>query len=232
MPSSWHGWLVRFLVVCCVWVAMSLVSSWWFEREVRPLLLAGQIAWLSTVMGLLLRRKLIKEREPNNTQFRWYQFSLAEMLVLVTGLALFLFFQAADDSQRRSTLRQREQLQTVVSKVLGPEGRLGFEKDGSLLISVCDRSFDDQRFAELESLIRDYVESNGVSIVLFGTGPRTMGTPPRWPGVTDASVDILLQWQDIKMLSIQGANITPEGRKRLLGLEKLDETSQAILNRE
>ncbi|MCA9231360.1 MAG: hypothetical protein KDA57_11950 [Planctomycetales bacterium] len=184
--------------------------------------------WLLTVMGLGWRRRLKKE---SDSTYRWYRFSLAEMFVIATGLAFFVGFSGAEYNQRRAEFRRHEQLQQKVSQVLGPEGRLDFESDGSLAITVCDRTFDDKRLAELANLIHDDAKSKGVSRVLFGTGLRTAGTPPKWPGITDTSVSLLLQWQDIELLSIEGTDISSEGQRQLLKLEKLDEWSRKVLTR-
>jgi hypothetical protein len=230
LPYSWRGWVVFSMVFCCVFCATSLVLTWWSGQAIRPLALAGGMAWVLALVGLACRRRLMRENAPNDTRYRWYRFSLAEMFVIATGLALNMGLMGADYQQRLSTQRERDRLRTATTEVLGPEGQLGFEYDGTMTISVCDRTFDDQRFAELAGLIHDYVESNGVSRVMFGTGSRTIGTPPRWPGVTDASVDILLGWQKMHMLHIQGTGISPAGQERLLTLQKLDELSQANLD--
>ena len=231
LSSSWRGRVAFFTVFCCVFCGVSL-PTWWSGQPIRPLALVGQMAWMLTVFGLMWRRRLMKEKAPDDTRYRWYRFSLVEMFVIATGLALNMGLMGADHRQRLSTQRERDRLRTVTTEVLGPDGQLGFENDGTVTISVCDRSFDDQRFAELADLIRDYVESNGVSRVGFGTGPRATGTPPRWPGVTDASVDILLGWQELHMLAIQGTGITPAGRERLLRLQNLNEWSQAHIDAE
>ena len=67
-----------------------------------------------------------------------------------------------------------------------------------------------------------------VSSFLFGM-PAGAGPPPQWPGVTDASVDVLLAWPDLEWLNIAGTSISPAGRERLLELEKLSELSRRTL---
>ncbi len=206
-----------------------MVPAWWLGQKIRPLLLVGQMIWILTIMGLVWWRKLKKQADGS---FRWYRFSLAELFVIATGLAVSMGLSGADYSQRRAEFRHREQLQQKVAHILGPDGYLGFGSDGSLTISVCDRTFDDKRLAELANLIHDDAQSNGVSWVLFGTGSRTAGTPPKWPGITDNSVRLLLQWQDIKLLSVEGTNISTKGQRQLLKLEKLDHPSRTALKRE
>ena len=99
-------------------------------------------------------------------------------------------------------------------------------------ISIYDRTFDDERFITLSKKVHDDVDTSCVSRVVFGTGPNTTGTPPRWPGITDSTVDLLLQWPDITMLIVEGTEITAEGRKRLLSLQKLDDLSQKNLSQD
>ena len=229
MPTGWRSVSAFLLAFCCIFVAARFVPAWWSGQKMRPLLLTGQMIWMLTIMGLMWRRKL---KLVSDASFQWYQFSLAEMFVIATGLAIFMGLSGADYSQQRAKSRHREQLQMMVSQVLGPEGRLGFESDDSLTISVCDRTFDDQRLTELANLIHDDAESNGVSRVLFGTGPLTAGMARKWPGITDASVETLLRWRSLTMLVIEGASITAEGRKRLLKLKELDELSQTNLSRD
>jgi len=226
MPTSWRSISVFLLVFCCIYVVASTAPALWFGQKIRPLLLVGQMTWILTIMGLVWRRK---QKKQTDGSFRWYRFSMAEMFTIATGLAIFLGLSGADHRQWRAKFRHHAQLQQKVSHVLGPEGRLGFEGDGSLTISVCDRTFDDKRLAELANLIHDDAETDGVSRVLFGTGSRTAGTPPKWPGITDASVEILLQWQGIEMLSIEGTSISAEGRKQLLSLEELEDWSRSLL---
>jgi hypothetical protein len=230
LPSSWRGWVAFFAVFVCVFCAASLVVTWCSGRAIRPLALGGQLAWMLTIMGLVFRRRLMKGKAPHDTHDRCYRFSLIEMFVIATGLALNFGLMAADYRQGLSTQRERDSLRSITTEVLGPDGRLGFETDGTMTITVCDRSFDDQRFTKLANLVKDYLKSNEVSCVMFGTGARAAGTPPRWPGVTDASVDILLHWQELHILAIQGTGITPAGRERLLELQHLNEWSQAVID--
>ena len=226
LPTGWRSISLFLLVFCCISVGASAARALWSGQNIRPLLLVGQMTWMLTIMGLIGRRML---RKQTDVLFRWYRFSLTEMFVIATGFAVFAGFSGADYRQRRAEVRHHEQLQQNVSQVLGPEGRLGFESDGSLSIFVCDRTFDDKRLAELAKLIHDDADSYGVSRVLFGTGSQTAGIPPQWSGITDASVEILLQWQGIEMLSIEGTSISAEGRKQLLSLEELDDWSRNTL---
>ncbi len=180
-------------------------------------------------MGLMRRRKRKKETD---AAFRWYRFSLAELFVIATGLAVFLGFLGADFSQRHADNRQRERLQATTAPVLGPDGQISHQPDGALLISVCDRSFDDQRLIQLARLLNNQSEDYRIYGLLFGSGMQTSSTPPKWPGITDASVPTLLQWEDMEMLLLGGTSITAEGRKRLAELEALDELSRKQLGPE
>ena len=55
---------------------------------------------------------------------------------------------------------------------------------------------------------------------------KTGGTPPVWPGVTDRRVDLLLEWDELEWLSVDGTAISADGRERLLTLPQLNDSSR------
>jgi hypothetical protein len=64
---------------------------------------------------------------------------------------------------------------------------------------------------------------------MFGTGSKTAGTPPKWPGVTDRSVPFILQWDRLEWLFIEGTAISAASREKLLTLPDLNEISPQSL---
>ena len=192
------------------------------------MLILGQMVLFLTMMALMWRRR---HRKATDASFRWHRFSLAEVFVMATGLAVFMGLSGADRNQRRAELQHRKQLEKTALSILGPDGRLSFDSTGSMSIAICDRTFDDMRLVELAELIRDDANPKEVCAVQFATSAATAATPAQWPGITDKSVEILLQWQGIEMLSIDGTGISAEGRIRLLSLGELKEWSRKALGR-
>lgn len=220
---------------CCSFFGVNLAMSWWLEMEVRPLQIGGTFLWLLAVWGVVLRRRRTKERNPDDPHFRWYRFSLFEIFIVATGGILFFGLNTADYRQRLELHYEQVRLQTAAEDILGPDGSLGFGGDGpgTLSLTICDRSFDDQRLMKLMDLIQDHLETNRIAItgIMFGTSALTTGTPPEWPGITDASLDMILGWQELKTLSVYGTGITIEGQKRLLKLPDLEEWVRTMISR-
>jgi hypothetical protein len=205
--------------------AAHLLIGWFNGRGFRPLALAGTVFWIMTALALGARRRWIKERRPELTLEPW-RFSFLELLVLVTGLTLFIGFTIADHHESARVLRERSAFRSCVETLLGVDGRIDFDIDGSLMISVCDRSFDDARLVKLAEKIDDWNPNIEVSRITFGTGMKSGGTPPAWPGVTDRSVDLLLEWDGLEWLSVYGTAISADGRERLLTLPRLNDFSR------
>jgi hypothetical protein len=222
--------LLMGMAIAVVITAAHLMVGWYNGRGVRPLALAGFVFWIATAFGLGARRRWVRARRPELAAGRW-KFSFVELLMLFTGLTLFFGFSVADYQESQRYRREQETLQKSSATLLGPDGRIGFEADGSLMISICDRSFDDNRLTQLDALIDDWKHDIGVSRLIFGTGATTGGTPPAWPGVTDRSVAMLLQWDELEWLSLYGTAISKNGRERLLALPRLNKFSRGGLEK-
>jgi hypothetical protein len=207
-----------------------LLIGWFNGRGFRPLALAGTVFWIMTALALGARRRWIKAQRPELTLELW-RFSFLELLVLVTGLTLFIGFTIADHHESARVLRERSAFRSCVETLLGVDGRIDFDIDGSLMISVCDRSFDDARLVKLAEKIDDWNPNIEVSRITFGTGMKSGGTPPAWPGVTDRSVDLLLEWDELEWLSVDGTAIGADGRERLLTLPQLNDFSRGELEK-
>jgi len=136
---------------------------------------------------------------------------------------LWIGFSAADYRESQRVQRERERMQALAAEILGVEGRLDFDSDGSVTIIVCDRSFDDERLSSMAALIGKWDADSKVRQLMFGSGSKTAGTPPKLPGVTDDSVGLILQWDRLEWLFIEGTAISSVGREKLLKLPQLNE---------
>jgi hypothetical protein len=227
---SWRRELIIGMLIFTMLTGAHWLVGWYNGRGLRPLALVGFLAWVTTAFALSARRRWIKLQRPELALRAW-RFSFLELLVLVTGLTLFIGFTIADHHETARVLREQSAFRSSVETLLGVDGRIDFDVDGSLMISVCDRSFDDVRLAKLAEKIDDWNPNVGVSRVTFGTGMKTGGTPPVWPGVTDQSVDLLLEWDELEWLSVDGTAISVDGRKRLLTLPRLNDFSRGGLEK-
>ena len=225
LPFNWRSQALFALAMVAALTAAHLLVGWFNGRGVRPLALAGFVFWITTAFALGSRRRWLKARRPELTLKPW-RFSFLELLVLVTGLTLFIGFTIADHHETARVLREHSAFRSSVETLLGVDGRIDFDVDGSLMISVCDRSFDDARLVKLAEKIDDWNQNVSVSRITFGTGMKTGGTPPVWLGVTDRSVDLLLEWDELEWLSLYGTAISADGRERLLTLPRLNDFSR------
>lgn len=230
LPFNWRAQALFALAMVAALTAAHLLVGWYNGRGFRPFALAGFVFWITTAFALGSRRRWIKARRPELALKAW-RFSFLELLVLFTGLTLFLGFTIADHHETARVLREQAAFRSSVETLLGVDGRIDFDADGRLMISVCDRSFDDARLVKLAEKIDDWNPNVGVSRITFGTGMKTGGTPPVWPGVTDRSVDLLLEWDELEWLSVYGTAISADGRKRLLTLPRLNDFSRSGLEK-
>lgn len=222
---SWHRELVIGALIWTTLIGAQLLIGWYNGHGLRPLMLAGLLFWVTTAFALGVRRRRMRAQRPELKLKPW-RFSFLEMLVLFTGLTLFIGFSIADYHETARLFRERSAFRSSAEPQLGLDGHIGFAADESLTISVCDRSFDDARLVKLVQMIEAWNQDVGVSRVSFGTGAKTGGTPPVWPGVTDRSVDLLLEWDELEWLSVDGTSISAEGRERLLTLPRLNDFSR------
>lgn len=230
LPFNWRSQALFALAMVAALTAAHLLVGWYNGRGFRPFALAGFVFWITTAFALGTRRRWIKARRPELALKAW-RFSFLELLVLVTGLTLFIGFTIADHHETTRVLREQSAFRSSVEALLGVDGDTGFAADGSLVITVCDRSFDDARLVKLAEKIDDWNPNVGVSRVTFGTGMNTGGTPPVWPGVTDRSVDLMLEWDELEWLSVYGTAIGADGRERLLTLPRLNDFSRRGLEK-
>lgn len=228
---SWRRELIIGMVICATLIGAQLLIGWYNGRGLRPLMLAGLLFWVMTTFALGARRRRMKAQRPSSTWKPW-RFSFLEMLALFTGLTLFIGLSIADYHETARLFRERSAFRSNAETLLGLDGQVGFDVDGSLMISACDRSFDDARLVKLAQMIEDWSPNVSVSRFSFGTGMKTGGTPPVWPGVTDRSVDLLLEWDELEWLSVYGTVISAEGRERLLTLPRLNDLSRNGLKTE
>ncbi|TWT85800.1 hypothetical protein Pla123a_06070 [Posidoniimonas polymericola] len=192
----------------------------------RPPRYAAIAILVATGAGLGAVRQIRKARDP---AARLSRVSLTEVFVVTSLLAAVFAILGAEHRQDLRAQARFERFQADASAILGTDGRLGRQSDGTLTIVICERTFDDDRFENLAALLRDAQSPSRVSSVIFGTGVSG-GAPPLWPGVTDASVEVLLQWPDLEWLAIDGTAISPAGRQRLLKLNQLNEHSRKWLS--
>jgi hypothetical protein len=213
------------------WTAPHLLISWYRGREARPLLLVGVLLWISSIMAMGAHRRWKAAHQRESPQTPW-RFSTAELLLMFTGAIAFLGFMGADYRQSLHVQREQSRLREVAAPLLGPDGRLDFDAAGRVSIVVCDRSFCDARLTQLAALIAEQDQAATVTSLMFGSSANTSVSPPRWPGVTDRSVDLILQWDQLEWLFIEGTDLTHAARQRLSALPRLHETSQRMLRQE
>jgi hypothetical protein len=214
------------MVAACT--APQLLVGWYNGRGPRLFFIGGFVGLMTAFMIMGARRRWQKAYRADYVPSRW-RFSAAELLLMFTGAIFYLGFTAADYRQSQLIHREREQFQALAAPALGPEGRLGFDSDGALHITICDRSFDDKRLRSLAALIRERKADADVRRLWFGSGAKTARTPPRWPGVTDQSVEVFLRWNQLEWLFIEGTAITAAKREQLLMLPELNELSRESL---
>lgn len=222
---DWRSQALLSVVMIAAITVTHLLIGWYNGRGIRPFALAGMAFWLTTVFALGSRRRWIKARRPELALRPW-RFSFVELLVVFTGLTLLIGLSITDRQESLKVRREQATLQSSATKLLGLDGRIDFDADGSLMISICDRSFDDARFVTLVQMIDDWNKNAGVSRITFGTGINTSGMPPVWLGVTDRSIDLLLKYDELEWLSVYGTAISADGRERLLTLPRLNDFSR------
>jgi hypothetical protein len=225
---SWRRELALWFAMVLAWTIPHLLIGWYNGRGPRPLLIAGFVLWVSSIMAMGAHRRWKAARSGRSVDKRW-RFSTAELFLIVTGIVAWVGFAAADHRDSLHVYRQREKFSALAAPILGPEGRLGFDSHGDISITICDRSFDDDRLGRLAELIRRKDADANVRSLMFGSGTRTAGTPPRWPGVTDRSVDCILRWKQLEWLFIEGTAITRSKHEDLLELPALHEASRTSL---
>lgn len=230
-PFPWRRQLLMGVLLVGTIAASQMLVGWYNGRGFRPLTLAGFLIWITTAFALGVRRQWLRQRSPERAERR-LQFSILELLVLVTSLTFFLGLTAADQLEWGREHRERERLKAQAAGVLGPDGWIGFEADGSVNISICDRSFDDSRLAELAAMLRGWRPPAKVGWLMFASGQTTGRTPAAWPGVTDRSVPLILEWGELEWLSVFGTSISDAGREELLTLPRLNDFSREQLERQ
>lgn len=230
-PFPWRRQSLIGILLAGTITAVHVGVGWYNGRGLRALTLAGFVIWMITAFALGVRRQWLRTQRPEGAESR-LQFSILELLVLVTGLTLFVGLTAVDRMELVRLQRERERMQTQAAGVLGPDGWISFEPDGIANISICDRSFDDERLVELAAMIRSWHPDEKVGRLMFASGRTTGGTPAAWPGVTDRSVPLMLEWDDLEWLSVDGTSISDAGRKELLELPRLNDFSREQLERQ
>lgn len=227
---SWQKELLLATAMVISIIASSLASSWYTGRDIRPWTLAGLLLVMSVAFTLGVRRRWRNTRYPQMSTGAT-SFSLAELLIYVSALAIFLGFLELDRPAAQQFQRERDELQAAAAGVLGPDGRILFMPDGSLHVAICDRTFDDARLARLAEVIDQWKAGAQISELGFGSGANTNNIPPVWPGITDQSIPLLMQWQELELLSVYGTAISENGREQLRTLPRLNRLSQHMLAR-
>jgi hypothetical protein len=210
------------------WTAPHLLISWYRGREARPLLLVGALVWITSIMAMGAHRRWKAARQ-GETARRGWRFSIAELLLIFTGAIAFLGFTGADYRQSLQVQREQARLRELAAPILGVDGRLEFDSRGRISIIVCDRTFDDARLARLASLVAARGQAAAVTALMFGTSAGASGSPARWPGITDRSAGVILQWNQLELLFIDGTGLTQAARRRLSALPRLYEASRRSL---
>jgi hypothetical protein len=227
---SWRREIAMWVAIVAAIAVPQVLMGWYSGRGLRPLHLAGLIFWLSAALALGGWRRWRRARGEEVATSRW-RFSTGELMLLFTGAILWIGFSAADYQQSQRAQQERERMQARAAEVLGVEGRLGFDSDGSISITVCDRSFDDKRLRSLAALIREWNAESRVRRLMFGSGIKTQGTQPNWAGVTDQSIDLILRWNGLEWLFIEGTAISPAGREKLLTLPDLNDFTRDSIDK-
>lgn len=222
---SWRRNLFLYIAVTGALAPALVFVGWYRHGGLRLLTLAEFVFAMTVAFAIDSRRRWRKARRPEMTAGS-ARLSLGGLLILISGLTLFFGLIAAEYQVYQRFRDEVHQLQTNVVKLLGPDGEFGSLTDGSITLLICDRSFDDDRFAKVARLISDWKPDAEISQVIFSSGPATNDTPPAWSGVTDRSVELLLGWRELKWLSVDGSAISAEGRQKLLTLAQLDEISR------
>lgn len=225
---SWRRELALMISMVLTCAGSWLLVGWYNGRGTGPLMIAGLVLYVSSLLAVGSRRRWKAARVGIKVRKRW-RFSMAELILIVTGLVAWFGLFAADHRQSLQVGREREKFSALAAPLLGPEGRLSSNSDGTISVSICDRSFDDDRLRRLADLIHQKDADSSVLSLMFGTGAKTAGSPPRWPGVTDRSVDLIIRWNQLEWMSIAGTDITRPAREKLMSLPALNEVSRGWL---
>ena len=229
-PYPWRRQVLICSAIALMFLVSHLLVGWFNGRGLRLWSFLGFLAFTMSAIAVAFRRRWIYERRPELAAKR-LKFSTVDLLILVTGMTLFVGFTAADQLDLLRAQRNRERLQAEAASVLGPDGWVGFEPDWSVSLTICDRTFDDERLVELAAMVRSWHPDVKVNRLMFASGRTTGATPAAWPGVTDQSVPLMLEWDDLEWLSVDGTSISDAGREELLTLPRLNDFSRQQLER-
>ena len=230
-PYPWRRQVLICSAIALMFLVSHLLVGWFNGRGLRLWSYLGFLAFTMSAIVVAFRQRWIYERRPELAAKR-LKFSTVDLLILVTGMTLFVGFTAADQLELGREHRERERLKAQAASVLGPDGWIGFEADGSVNIAICDRTFDDARLAKLAAMLRGWRPPAKVGRLMFASGQTTGRTPAAWPGVTDRSVPLMLEWNDLEWLSVHGTSISDAGREELLTLPRLNDFSREQLERQ
>jgi hypothetical protein len=224
LPFSWRRDVALWAGMILALTVSNILTGWYNGRGTRPWMLAALRGWFTTAMIVGARRRWKLARDGTSSGRR-FQVSMAEFLLLATGSVAFVGFTAAEHRASSRVFRERERVSALAAPILGPAGRLGYEPNGDITISICDRTFDDDRLDKLASLIsQEMKDAPAVTRLMFGSRPNSNGAP-RWPGVTDRSVEVILRWNRLEWLFIYGTAISADGCQELKTLPALNEHS-------
>ncbi len=220
--SPLHVFL-RGLLIGPLLLAPALFVTWWrAPNEPFKLYMYGQIVttiilW-ATFLAVRKRRLAADSGQPGNVN---RQFSLTEALILMTWLCLTFGLGSAQSASDQRVFRELQAIEAEAEAILGVGGDLNFNSEGWSII-ICDRTFDDQHLARVSALLTNHGIMSKVCFLMFGSNAATNGTPAEWPGITDASVPVLLGFRNVRQLWIDGTAISPEGLKQLAELPRLE----------
>ncbi|MEQ8846199.1 hypothetical protein [Botrimarina sp.] len=136
-------------------------------------------------------------------------FGLLEALILLTGVAVALGLLSYDHRRQLTVEARLESLELRAAEVLGPDGGIYQEPNGAHVF-IDDRTFNDERLARFTAMAREAGLLKYFAALTFGSRPKNLDTPAKWPGVTEDSLTVLSQWPALEVVRADGTALAPE----------------------
>lgn len=218
----WSESFVRAAIMLSTLAIASIGVTWIIGTKFHLYSLICMAAYMLTIFAIGSRRRWKNSLQSDQSKSPWYRFSIIELLILCTGIAFVFNFAKMEMIEHSSSNTWQQKVSIEAVEYLGIDGRFHFDSNGDINIAICDRGFDDARLREVADFIAQQNLQEHIHSVTFGTGVKTMGTPASWIGITDRSVNCLLQWHKLKVLMLHGTAITLEGKEQLSQIDSLE----------
>lgn len=212
-PYVWLQVAVLFVTATCMTLISQRTDAWF-----RAPMIIGFVTAQALLINTSLRRRL-RAAKSGQERAAASRISLSDLLLYLTAAAVLVGSYSVNRTVRERELARRQAVDQAALLVLGAGGTVERDHRGRLNIGIQDGSFDDARMARLADLLAEDNDRLGITWVQFlATGGSNAGA---WPNLTDASVDRLLDWRELRTLYLVGTSISASGAERLTNLPEL-----------